>query len=79
MKRTVYSASDLRERTDQELKGMEKTLRQDLFKLRMGRATNQLENVSKLSKARRDLARVLTILKARADGLEPTKQDTREA
>jgi large subunit ribosomal protein L29 len=72
MKRTEYSTQDLRERTD-ELLGMVRTLRADLFKLRLGRATNQLENVSKIQQAKRDLARVMTIQTARRKGLEPAR------
>lgn len=78
MKRTEYSTKDLRERTDDELKGMVRTLREDLFKLRLGRATNQLEDVSKIKRTKRDLARVLTIQQLRAVGKEPTRM-TKEA
>ena len=78
MKRTEYSTKDLRERSDEELKGMVRTIREDLFKFRLGRATNQLEDVSKIKRARRDLARVLTIQQLRAVGKEPTRM-TKEA
>lgn len=78
MKRTEYSTKDLRERTDDELMGMVRTLREDLFKLRLGRATNQLEDVSKIKRTKRDLARVLTIQQLRATGLEPARK-TKEA
>jgi large subunit ribosomal protein L29 len=78
MKRTEYSTKDLRERTDDELKGMVRTLREDLFKHRLGRATNQLEDVSKIKRTKRDLARVLTIQQLRALGQEPTRM-TKEA
>jgi large subunit ribosomal protein L29 len=78
MKRTEYSTNDLRERSDEELKGMVHTLREDLFKLRLGRATNQLEDVSKIKRAKRDLARVITIQHLRAVGKEPTRM-TKEA
>jgi large subunit ribosomal protein L29 len=74
MKRAEYSTQDLRERTDEELRGMVRTLREDLFKLRLGRATNQLENVSKIQRAKRDLARVLTIQTARSRGLEAARK-----
>ncbi len=79
MKRTEFSSTELRERTDQELQGLERRLQEELFKLRMGRATNQLENVAKVKTTRRDLARVKTILQARSLGNEPAKPETREA
>lgn len=79
MKRTEFTATDLRERTDQELESLERQLAEELFKLRLGRATNQLENVAKVKTTRRDLARVKTILRARVLGSEPAKPDMREA
>ena len=78
MKRTEYSPQELRERTDKELRSVERQLLEDLFKLRLERATNQLENVAKVKNAKRDLARVKTLITARAKGLEPSKPDYRE-
>ena len=79
MKHTEYSTKALRERTDAELLGVERQLREDLFNLRLQRSTNQLEDVSKVRRTRRDLARVKTIMRARALGIEEAKPDTREA
>lgn len=79
MKRTEFSTQELRERTDAELRSAERQLNEDLFKLRLERATNQLENVSKLKTAKRDLARVKTVIRARDKGLEESKPDYREA
>jgi large subunit ribosomal protein L29 len=78
MKRTEFSSTDLRERTDAELTSLERQLHEELFKLRLGRATNQLENVAKIKTTRRDLARVKTIMRARELGKEPSKPDARE-
>lgn len=79
MKHTEYSPQQLRERTDQELLGVERQIREDLFQLRLQRSTNQLEDVSKVRRSRRDLARVKTILRARGLGIEAAKPETREA
>ena len=79
MKRTEFSSTELRERTDAELVSLERQLRTDLFKLRLGRATNQLENVAKVKTTKRDLARVKTLIRARAMGLEVSMPATREA
>jgi large subunit ribosomal protein L29 len=79
MKRTEYSSTELRERTDEELKSLERQLFEKLFKQRLGRATNQLENVAEIKTTRRDLARVKTLLRARETGREQAKPGTREA
>ena len=38
-------------------------LKKDLFMLRMQHATNHLDNPTKISEARRDIARVKTVLR----------------
>ena len=56
------SAKDLRGNDPQELLQTRKKLEEDLFKNRMKRVTNQLENTMLLRQARRDIARVNTVL-----------------
>jgi len=58
-------AKELRERTDEELQTMESNLRNELFQARFKNAMNQLFDSSELPKKRRDLARVLTVMKER--------------
>jgi large subunit ribosomal protein L29 len=53
---------ELREQTVEELRGKEKELAQQLFALRLNKATGQLESPAKMRKARRQMARVLTVL-----------------
>jgi len=55
-------AKDLREKTVDELKAREKDLSQQLFALRLNKSTGQLESPAKVRQARRELARVLTVL-----------------
>ncbi len=55
-------ASAMREMTREELTDKENELAQQLFALRLQKVTGQLENPSKIPQARRDLARVLTVL-----------------
>ena len=55
-------ASAMREMTREELMDKENELAQQLFALRLQKVTGQLENPSKIPQARRDLARVLTVL-----------------
>ena len=56
-------ASELREQTVEELRDKETALAEQLFALRLQKVTGQLENPSKIRLARRDLARVLTVLR----------------
>lgn len=56
-------ASELRESTREELLGKEKDLAQQLFSLRLQKTVGQLDNPNKMKQARRDLARVLTVLR----------------
>jgi len=54
---------ELREKSESELRGREKELAEQLFALRLQRTTGQLEKPSKFREARRELARVLTVLR----------------
>ena len=62
-------AADLRELDDAGLVEQIKTARKDLFGLRFQNATGELENTAGVGRARRDLARALTI--ARERGIDP--------
>ena len=53
-------ASEIREKTQQELIKEEKELKAELFKLRFQHATNQLENPMKLKDVKKSIARVKT-------------------
>ncbi len=56
-------AKDLRERTPAELVELEKSLIGERFKNRFKNFTNRLDDSSALKKARRDIARIKTILR----------------
>lgn len=64
------TAKDLRGNEPEELSRTLKKLEEDLFQHRMKRVTNQLENTMLIRHARRDIARVNTVLadKRRAGG-----------
>lgn len=53
----------LREKSDEELKGVLAELLEEQFKLRMQHATQQLSNTALLRKVRRNIARVKTVLR----------------
>ncbi len=56
-------AAQFREQTVDELQEKERELAEQLFALRLRQVTGQIENPAKLRLVRRDLARVLTVLR----------------
>ncbi|MEO8504465.1 MAG: 50S ribosomal protein L29 [Acidobacteriota bacterium] len=56
-------ATELREKTVDELQLREHELAEQLFALRLQKTTGQLEKPAKVRTARKDLARVLTVLR----------------
>ena len=62
--------SELRELTDDELDHRLTERRQELFNLRFQSATGALENAARLTHAKREIARILTIRNEREDSLE---------
>jgi large subunit ribosomal protein L29 len=61
----MMKASELRELSDDELVQKGQELLEELFNLRFQLATNQIENVGRLSAVRRDIARVKTVQRER--------------
>jgi len=55
-------AAEIRNMTVAELETKLVELKKDLFMLRMQHATNHLDNPTKISAVRRDIARVKTVL-----------------
>ncbi len=64
-------AKDLRERSAEDLKELEKSLRKDLFQHRFKNFTNRLDDTSLVRKTKKDLARVITLLGQTAKGTTP--------
>ena len=64
-------AKDLRERSNEDLKELEKSLAKDTFTARFKNFTNRLDDTSSIKKAKKDLARVKTVLTQRTKGLTP--------
>ena len=58
-------AKELSDRSSEELETLRADLRKELFQFRMKNFTNQLENTSLIGKARKDLARIQTVLLGR--------------
>ena len=60
---------ELREKTNQELRGLLQSTTEDLFNARFQHHNGQLENTQKLHILRRDLARIRTLLQQRELGI----------
>jgi large subunit ribosomal protein L29 len=58
-------ASELRELSLEELGHKLSDMTQELFNLRFQHATDQLENATRLRQAKRDIARIKTLLRER--------------
>ena len=59
-------AAELRDLSDEELRGKLRELQEELFNLRFQLATGQIENVGRIRTVRRDIARLKTIQQQRA-------------
>ncbi|MGO8762228.1 MAG: 50S ribosomal protein L29 [Desulfobaccales bacterium] len=60
-------AADLRDLTLEELQAKLKEVSEELFNLNFQHSRQQLDNTARLRQARKDLARVKTVLKGRAE------------
>ena len=58
-------AKELQDQTTEELTLKERELRQEVFNLRLQKAAGELANTAAIVKAKKDLARVKTILRSR--------------
>ena len=56
-------AKELRALTAEELNGKLAQLKEELFNLRFQHAINQLDNPHKITDVKRDIARVMTVLR----------------
>jgi large subunit ribosomal protein L29 len=68
----LSKAKELRELTDEELDRKLHDTRQELFNLRFQSATGALENSARLTYAKREIARILTIRIEREERVETT-------
>lgn len=66
-------ASEFRAMSQSERQTKQVELKQELFNLRFQHATGQLENPQKLKQAKRNIARVQTIIREEALAVSQTK------
>jgi len=69
---------ELREWSDEESQSELERLRRHLFDLRSQSVTEKLEDPSSLRKTRRDIARILTVQRARAIQAERKQADAKK-
>ncbi len=67
------NATELREKTPDQLREQLAELKKEQFNLRFQAATGQLENSARMKLVRRDTARVLTILNEKAAAAAATE------
>ena len=56
-------ANEIRKMSANELENKLVDLKKDLFQLRLQHATNQLENPVKIAEVKKDIARVMTLIR----------------
>ena len=61
----MSKASELNEKSIEELQGELADLKKEQFNLRFQKATNQLENTSRVRQVRRGIARIQTVVNAK--------------
>jgi large subunit ribosomal protein L29 len=66
-------AKEFRDIEDGELVKQVAALRKDLFGLRFANATGELDDTAGVGRARRDLARALTVARERALAVDPSQ------
>ncbi len=65
---------EIRDKSDDELQGALDRARDELFRLRLGRVTNQVQNVMEIRNKRKEIARILTVMTERRKGQAPVAQ-----
>ena len=75
----MTSMTELRELGVPDLEQRERELADQLFRLRLQKSMGQQEAANKLRQTRRDLARVKTLLRGCAIGVEAPASDMKEA
>lgn len=74
MSKLATTLTGLRDQPDEELRQALARTRDELFRLHLGQYTNQVSSTALLSSKRRDIARILTILRGRELGIDKQAQ-----
>ena len=76
MSKLATTLQELRDQPDHELRQALVSTRDELFRLHLAQHTNQVTSTAAVMEKRRAIARILTILRARALGTEAQGQKT---
>ena len=76
MSKSADTLTHLRDLPDGELRQALDRTRDELFRLQLARHTNQVPSMAELRTKRREVARILTILRNRSAGAETQGQKT---
>jgi len=79
MSKTVEALDGLRDLPTEELKQALERTRDELFRIRLGMYTNQVASTAALRSKRREVAKILTILRGRELSLETQGQRRKSA
>lgn len=71
----MSKAADLREQNDEQLEMLLREVQSNLFRLRLQSETERLEAPSEIVKAKREIARIKTVLRLRAIERERSMAD----
>ena len=77
MSKHAASLENIRDQNDEDLVALLATTRDELFRMQLGQYTNQVTSSAGIQTKRRDIARIMTVLKGRKLGFE--KQATKAA
>jgi large subunit ribosomal protein L29 len=75
MSTAALTSKDLREKSLEDLRELEKTKGKELFDVRFKNFTNRLDDTSLINKGKRELARIKTILLQRTTGVGAVAAD----
>ena len=70
MSKLSAQLTTFRDLSEDELRAQLSTTRDELFRLQLGQYTNQVTSTAAITGKRRDIARILTVLRQRDLGLE---------
>lgn len=79
MSKIATSLGTLRDQPDNELREQLARTRDELFRMHLAQHTNQVTSTAALATKRREIARILTVLRARELGTETQGQKPNKA
>lgn len=79
MSKSTVALNGFRDQPDNELLEALSRTRDELFRLRLGMHTNQVSSTASVGAKRKEIAQILTVLRARGLGLETQAQTSNKA